>query len=144
MTVNTNHARNENVKNELQRIEDGGFCPFCSREYLENEHPNPILEETKHWIVTENRWPYDGAKVHLLFINTEHLIDVSELSQEAWVDLSQLLDKYKKHFRVLGGTLMLRHGDTRYTGATVEHLHAQFICGDPDDPEAQAVLARVG
>jgi len=141
-TVNTENARDGEQVNELKKIEKEGFCPFCQRNYLEKEHPHPIFLETKYWLATKNRWPYENARVHLLLIYKDHITSLEEMSAEAWQELHGLIVQLKKEKDIPGGAFLMRFGDSRYTGATVSHLHAQIISGNPDS--GKKVFARVG
>jgi diadenosine tetraphosphate (Ap4A) HIT family hydrolase len=46
--------------------------------------------------------------------------------------------------RITGGTLMIRSGETRFTGATVNHLHAHLIVGGPREEGNQPITAVLG
>lgn len=140
--VNIENARNPDQIEALKKIQEGSFCPFCSQEYMAKEHGKPILVDGKYWFATENRWPYKGARVHLLLVHKEHITNVSELSKEAWGELLLIVKELKGKVDVPGGTLLMRFGDTKYTGGTVAHLHAQLISGNKDSSEP--VLVRVG
>lgn len=141
--VNLNNARTAEQQKALKQIEDGDFCPFCQRDYIEKEHKKPILKETNSWLATENRWPYEGASAHLLFIHKKHITSIEDMGNEAWLELKELLTSLKKEGIIpQGATLVMRFGDHRYTGGTVTHLHAQVISGSPDG--GGPVLARVG
>lgn len=142
--VNTNNARLEDQKNALDKIRDGNFCPFCSREYMETEHPHPIILENDHWFATKNRWQYEGAKVHLLLVyKGDHITHTKELSDKAWTSLREITNRLCDQFSIPGGTFIMRFGDSQYTGATVTHLHAQIVSG-PGESGADPILVRVG
>lgn len=129
--------------NVIDEIKKEGICPFCP-ENLARFHKRPTHRETVHWILTENMYPYDGAKHHLLLIHKAHITSIQEMSKEAWSELKELIEFTEKKFSIPGDSFLLRQGDTRYTGASVSHLHAQIISPDPDDPNYKAVIARVG
>lgn len=140
--VDTKNARTAEQATELQRIAKGNFCPFCSADYLEHEHGKPILKQGKHWLATENRWPYKGSKHHLLFIHRTHFVSIQDLGPHDWDELRTMVNELVQELKIPGATLMMRFGDSRYTGGTVTHLHAQLVSGDPDTGEP--VLVRVG
>jgi len=141
-TVNIKNARSEDQANALKAIEKGKFCPFCRPDYIKNEHKKPILHEGKFWLATENRWPYEGAEHHLLFIHKEHIEHISSVTSESWAELKAIVSKMTKDLKMAGATFMLRFGDSSRTGGTVTHLHAQLVSGDPKNKKP--VLARVG
>ena len=140
--VNINHSRSKDQTKALNEIQKKVFCPFCDKNYLNNEHKKPIIKEGSFWLITENRWVYEGAKFHFLFIHKKHLIDFSEITTEAWKELKVLTNFISEKYKIKGATLILRHGDTSYNGATVAHLHAQLISGDPE--KEKPVITRVG
>ncbi|MES2471164.1 MAG: HIT domain-containing protein [Patescibacteria group bacterium] len=148
--VNLNNARpGTKYEETINKIKQDGVCPFCP-EQLENYHKNPILKETKFWKVTDNMYPYKPTKHHILLIHKDHIKHESELSKEAWLELKDLMDEVCKERNITGGALMMRFGDTQYTGASVSHLHAHIIQSDPSDPdytkkkEWSGLVARVG
>jgi len=141
--VNEEYARSKDQLEALRKINHGDFCPFCSRRYMETEHPNPIFAETDHWFATDNRWKYEGAVEHILLIHKDHIESLSEMSSESWLDLKKIFNRVVEERKIPGATLVMRQGDGLYTGATVTHLHAQIISG-PGNPDGKPVLARVG
>ena len=127
----------------LEAITAGGFCPFCE-EHLFKHHQRPLLFKTEHWLVTENAWPYKGLRHHFLFIVRKHLERTENLSPAMWTDLQRSYQIFVKRYRLKGATLMVRSGDTRITGATVNHLHAQVIVGSPRTKMTKPIKALVG
>jgi len=136
-------ARSDEVKEELLRIQEKGFCPFCSRDYLENEHPKQILKETDNWLVTENRWVYKNSKTHLLFIHKRHLTNLSELPNDELLELFDLIREIEEENNIPGATLVWRHGECMATGGTLYHLHAQLVSGDISVPDREPAITRI-
>lgn len=139
--MNIENARKPLQVENMKKIAAEGFCPFCP-EHMQKYHEPPILKTGEHWYVTPNMYPYDNTIHHFLFITNEHLTDTKELSQAAWAELQEHITWLSKEYDIDGGTFLMRAGDMERNGATVLHLHAQFIVGkgDKDNP----VLARVG
>jgi len=140
--VDAGNARSEEQAKELKRIAESGKCPFCSQHYLEHEHGKPILKRGEHWLVTENRWPYKGALHQILFIHNKHLTLPAELGTEDWAELLKFVNEITAERGILGGTFMMRYGDSRFTGGTVTHLHAQLVSGSGQ--KGEEVITRVG
>ncbi len=130
-------------ENVISKIRKDGVCPFCP-EQLANYHTNPILRETRHWKATDNMYPYKAARHHVLFIYNKHITHVSEMEDEAWAELFGLYKEEIARRNIEGGTLLFRFGDTRYTGASVGHLHAHLIQSNPDDPEYKTIKQFTG
>lgn len=128
----------------MQRIIDDGVCPFCA-EYFRKYHPKPVLKETDFWFFTENMSPYAGTKFHFILVyKPAHITKPSELAPEALADLFALVDWAIAEYKIPGGSFFMRFGDTKYTGSSVEHLHAHLLMGDADDPSHQSVKVKLG
>ncbi len=133
----------DTYKKVIEQIQNDKVCPFCP-DQLEKYHKNPIIKKSEYWTLTTNMYPYKNAKFHFLLILKSHKNNTRELSKEEWAELhthtNWLVDEYKLY----GGTLMMRCGDTSHTGASVTHLHAHFVSPDFDNPEREPIMARLG
>ena len=112
----------------LHEIIAAGFCPFCEEHFFKH-HRKPIDVVTKHWLVTENMWPYKGSRFHFLFIARKHVERTEDLSPAAWTDLQTQYQKLVATHKIKGATLFIRLGETEMTGASVNHLHAHLVSG---------------
>lgn len=133
----------EDYTKTLEEIIAGGFCPFCE-EHLFKHHRKPVLYENKHWLVTENSWPYMGSRFHFLFITKTHVETIEEALPAVWNDFWKLHRKIVEENKISGATLMIRSGDTKLTGASVNHLHAHLVMGGPRTENAKPIKALVG
>jgi len=138
--TNKDNARHDEQKDVLDNLQGRGICNFCQGENFLEGHTSPVLMETKHWVATKNRWTYEGATNHLLVIHKEHITNITEINSGAWKDLQKITLKLVREFNIEGGTFLLRFGDMRLNGSTVQHLHAQIVSGDGISP----VLTRIG
>jgi len=136
---NARHNKYQQVIEEIQRQNE---CPFCP-ENLSKYHKKPILIDSASWLVTKNMYPYAGSKNHLLIIHKKHLDNLADVTEAGWKDLKRVIELSASKLKIKGATLILRFGDTNYTGASVSHLHAQLVSGS-DKPENPPILARVG
>ncbi len=141
--VNLAHAREIHQKQTMERIVRDGVCPFC-REHLETYHTKPILAEDEHWVLTENFAPYKGARHHFLLVAKHHCIGFWELTNEAKLAFFLMLDKAREIAQATGGALIMRWGDTDYTGASVSHLHAQLVIGVSRNEGNVPILTSLG
>lgn len=125
--VDKHYARTADYRKDLEEIEAAGVCPFCPENF--NWHPNPVLETHGDWLITEIREKYPNAERHFLLICKRHLTHVVEMLQQDWHDIDALLlfATAKYGLASKGGAITMRFGDTRYTGATVQHLHMHLI-----------------
>jgi ATP adenylyltransferase len=126
----------------IKQIMRDGVCPFCP-EHLAKYHQNPTLKEGRYWLLTKNMYPYIGAAHHYLLIHKKHIQGFDELTDAAWSELKEVTSWVLKERKIKGGALLMRFGDTKHTGASVTHLHAQLVSGT-GDKDADPVLARVG
>lgn len=142
--LNMRHARTPEQIALMQRIIDDGVCPFC-KEHFATYHPKPILKETEYWFVTENISPYAGTKYHFIFVyKPSHITHVRELPADAAAELLALIAEMAESHSMPGASFFVRFGETRYTGSSVEHLHAQFLMGDSDAPGHEPVRVKLG
>jgi diadenosine tetraphosphate (Ap4A) HIT family hydrolase len=143
--VNRNNARPGIYKKVIKKIAGEKICPFCP-QHLSNIHPHP-LDVRKNWIITNNAYPYLPKKHHVLLIYKKHIENIGDLDLGAWKELHSILKELKKKRKIKGGTFMLRFGDTKYTGATVTHIHAHLFQSNPDNStynRRKGVLTRIG
>lgn len=144
--VNLSNAKRGNeYEKVIEEIQKHAVCPFCP-ENISKYHKNPIEKRT-HWLVTNNMYPYKPVNHHILLIHAKHIEHISEITPEAWVELKTILDETTEKKPITGGSLMLRFGNTNFTGASVTHLHAHIIQSNPDDKEydkAKGLMVRLG
>jgi diadenosine tetraphosphate (Ap4A) HIT family hydrolase len=140
---NTAHRPTGIYSGVIDQIKKDGVCPFCP-ESLAKYHKNPIIKEGKFWLLTNNMYPYEGAKYHALLIHKVHITTFAEISKEAWEELNEFINYFTGEHAIPGGTFIVRFGDTRYTGASVVHLHANLISPDGEDKDRKPIIARIG
>lgn len=142
--LNHKNARTEEQKNLMARIETDGVCPFCA-EHFTTYHPKPILKETDFWFVTENMSPYEGTKLHFIFVyKPSHISTLDQISPEAGADLVTLLAWVTQTYSIEGGSFFMRFGNTQFNGSSVEHLHAQLITGTTQSEDNEAIRVKLG
>jgi len=141
--VDLNNARLDEQREVMQDIVNNDHCPFC-QENLRRYHKEPILRDGKFWIVTPNQWPYDHTKIHLLAIYKTHATTLQELDPEAGAELLQLFSEIAEEYKVPGGAIGMRFGDTQHSAGTVNHIHAQFITPDLEKPDFESIRFKIG
>jgi ATP adenylyltransferase len=129
------HARTPEQLAEMRQLDAAGICLFCP-EHLASHPRQQVLASTRHWTVTANEFPYEGTSLHLLLVPHQHAASLLDLPEEVradfWAALAAVVDKYQLSYYGLG----VRNGDCRFTGATIEHVHAHVLVasgadGDP-------------
>lgn len=141
--VNLENARFSEQRAIMEELSKAGLCPFCP-EQIQKIETEPVLKSGALWQVRKNRWPYQGAKTHLLLILNRHAEKLTELSGKEWLELLNLTQWIEKTYEIKGGALGLRFGDAKLNGATIAHLHLHFIAADPGAPDYQKVRFAMG
>lgn len=131
----TDNYRTEEQLAEMRRLEAAGICLFCP-ESLRSHARQGVLFETGQWAVTVNAFPYKGTRLHLLVVPHQHVNDMLDLDEETladfWIALKMIRERYDLDYYGLG----VRNGNCSFTGATIAHVHAHVLVGDPSlDPE---------
>ena len=123
------NTRDPDQKKVMEELESAGICHFC--EGFASRHAKPILFENKHWYTAEVTWPYTGSIHHCLIAVKRHVARTTELTGEEWLGMFEVIQWLDGHFKTPGFSLFSRNGDTKYTGATIVHLHFHFLVGGP-------------
>ena len=134
------NARSKDQYDEMVRLEAEGVCIFCP-EHVEAPGGKEVFLENRLWWLMKNDYPYPGTLQHMLLVPKDHvasLTEISEASQRAYWDILQkTAKKYGSEYFVLAS----RNGNPRGTGATIVHLHMQFIVADPNSDVPVAIYA---
>lgn len=140
--INRKHAKSDEYGQVLDEIIETGQCPFCP-EYFKY-HKKPVLKERGNWLITESSWPYPGSEYHYLIVSKVHKETINDLTSEDLVSVHGLSQWISKEKKIPGGALIIRIGDTEYTGATVAHLHFHLISPGKKDGKVQVVNFPIG
>ena len=121
------NARGEEQLAEMRRLDAAGICLFCPGNL---EDVQEVLHRTAHWAVTPNRFPYDGARLHLMLVPSAHVTDMVDLPLDAQADFFAALAWVRGEYDLSYYALGVRCGDLPVTGSTIKHLHAHLVVGD--------------
>ncbi len=141
--VNLKHARTEEQVKVMTQIQKDGVCPFCLEHFLKY-HPKPIIDQNGFWLVTENMSPYEGSVHHFLFVCKRHFTMPNEMTSAERIALFDLVGLMIEKNKILGGSILIRFGDTRFTGASVDHFHAHLVVGDTNDEDRESLKTKIG
>lgn len=133
----------ENYSKAIEQIIKDGKCPFCKTNLL-TYHREPILFDDGNWMATRNSYPYEGASLHFLLISRAHRTHIETLTAGEKVAFFEAYNKLSHQFEFFGASILFRSGDTRYTGASVGHLHAHVIVGSMRVDESRPITGLVG
>lgn len=139
------NAREGAQKQAMEQMLQVGECPFCA-ENLAKYHKVSNLKDGRYWLLTTNQWPYKNTKLHFLFILKYHAETLAELDPAAMTELGEMSQWLEQEYNIEGGGVIMRFGDTQFSGGTIPHLHAQLMVPDVDSPdfENHPVRARFG
>lgn len=128
----------------LETIQETGKCPFCPENFL--YHKNPVLKKNGGWIITQSSWPYPNSKYHFLLIPEKHKEELGEFDSSDLGAILKLANWVIEKYKIKGGGLSLRFGDSLYTGASVCHLHFHLLVPkiDKKRKKVKAVYFGIG
>ena len=144
--VNLNNARYDDQRRLMEKIHQEGFCPFCL-EHEAKAELGSLIKKATHWTMRKNRWPYENTREHLLIIHNTHVERLNDLTTKAWAELLELVKWAEQEYKIEGGAVGMRFGDTTKNGATVDHIHVHVFVTDitnKKDPKYKPVRFRVG
>jgi diadenosine tetraphosphate (Ap4A) HIT family hydrolase len=127
--VELENARNSEQLETMKKILARGECPFC-QENITKSMVMPPLFEDEYWYVNENQWPYDNTKHQFLLMYKSHAERLGDITPQAGIALIKNLQRLETEYGVNSGALFLRFGDPKFNGASVRHLHFQFLVPD--------------
>jgi diadenosine tetraphosphate (Ap4A) HIT family hydrolase len=73
-----------------------------------------------------------------------HIENAADVKPEVWKSLGAAYKRLTKEYKLSGATLFMRSGNTKITGASVQHLHAQVIVGSVRKTDSKPIAATVG
>ena len=138
--INQRFAKSKMYSRVLKEAIGEKVCPLCHMRW----HTNPILKRDNGWMITENFQPYKNAQHHFVIISKKHRENFSELTSSDWQAIRNLAVWALRKFKIRGGGLAMRFGDTEHTGATVSHLHAHLIVPKIQNGKAKPVWFPFG
>lgn len=112
----------------MRRLAAEGVCLFCPDGRSSHPWQQPLLA-TEHWTVSPNEFPYPGTRLHLLLVPHLHASDLLDLPDEVRADFWTALAQVRREHGLTHYGLGVRNGDCRFTGATIDHVHAHVLVG---------------
>ena len=140
--VNPDYAKGKHYQRAMKEIVLAAVCPLCPKTM--RWHTKPILRRHSGWLITENFSPYKNTRHHLILVREKHAEHFAQLTATDWASIATLVRWALVRFRIRGGAVALRFGDTTYTGATVAHLHLHLIVPKVKKGKASPVYFPIG
>ena len=123
--VNIKNARQGEYRKVIEEIAKTGKCPFCKENF--KYHKKPIYKRKGGWFLTNNSWPYKNTNYHLIILGDKHKENFSEITKKDLESVAYLINWAIKKWKIKGGGITMRFGETDYTGASVNHIHFHII-----------------
>ncbi len=124
--VDINNTRGEEMRKKWERIIKDSVDPF-DPVHVEKYIGGEILQQGDHWYVFKNDHPYADVKHQLVIVTNEFYVTDEDLPSEVWLELQTVKRILCAKYNITGGGLIMRFGDTSFSGGSVTHLHAQLI-----------------
>ena len=138
--VNVKNARTGEYEQVIKEIATTGKCPFCKENF--KYHKKPTYKRKGKWFLTNNSWPYKNTKNHLIILGDKHKENFSELTSSDLESIRYLANWAIKNWKIKGGAIAMRFGDTDYTGASVSHVHFHIISPEIDKKTKRAKVVN--
>lgn len=94
-------------------------CIFC--KIVKGEIQTDFLKETDNFVVFKDIHP--SAPIHLLIVPKRHILDVTECSDEEWMEVRNIAVTLSKEQNTTGFRISTNAGEA----AAVKHWHVHFL-----------------
>lgn len=135
-------SRSAEQTQKMLEIENLGICPFCP-DWLEWYHDNPIMYESKHWVVTRNDNPYSGTVLDLLIISKHHCTHFRQMPEEAQAEFGQVVTWVENNCGYDFFGFGMRVGAIEKVAGSINHLHGHFKVGDIENPSHKPITFKM-
>lgn len=112
----------------LKRAKKPDVCVFCDIREVGVSVESLMLYRTQHSMVVLNKYPYNSG--HTLVLPMRHEGNLTQLSQEEYLDLTQVLrltfEILEKEYKCAGLNVGMNHGNIAGAGIP-EHLHWHLV-----------------
>ena len=121
-------ARARKYKQYCNAVADAlaGKCPFCKPD----PERNPVIAETDDWMVWNCNPPEKNTKHHFLIVSKRHVMSMSHLTRDEWLELLSLMNQIKEKNGITSNGILIRDGDATLSAGTIQHLHVHMMVPD--------------
>jgi dihydrofolate reductase len=127
MIVDPRNGRGSDYQKELLAIQRSRLCPFCPGGKTLTAGTDPVIAENDKWVAINSHTPIENTAFHWVIFPKRHMTELKEITGDDWEAYLEIVELLKKRHGVIGGAPNIREGDTEITGATVRHLHFNYI-----------------
>jgi ATP adenylyltransferase len=131
---NLDAARSAEQRRYMEELEAAGVCVFCP-EHVHEHHREPVEHSGRHWYVTKNDYPYEGAAAHYLIVANAHVRSFEELPDDAGTELWTIKRMLTEQLEPVAIATVERSGNMLYNGGSVAHLHVHLVALE-EEPRA--------
>ena len=137
------NARSDRLRQRMIEHEKHGRCHFCPEGF--KSHTNPVIYQNEHWFIAGNDDPYPGSIHHYLIVSKRHTTQVVYLTDQEILAQAEAVAWLVKHLEADAYTILVRSGNMKKTGATLDHLHFHFVSGvEKTGPEHEMIFGPLG
>ena len=142
-SYNLSESRNDDQLQRMKELTERNVCFLCI-EHVQSETSSPVLFESEHWYIKYNDYPYVGTKTHFMLVPKQHFTRFDELNIETKNTFTEVIDvAVQLADNPIAYSISIRNGAMELTGATVEHLHVQFMVPDPEYDKAPSTKVKL-
>lgn len=120
--IDPNNIRSQEQLDIMLNLESQNLDPL-DPEIINQE----IILYSKYWYVSLNKFPYEGVQYQFLIAAIEPIYKIEDMPKEMLIDLKDMWLKLINNYKIPGGALCFRFGNTTYSGATLTRLHCHLI-----------------
>ena len=141
---NIENARSQQQKEDMEKLAEANACLFC-KEGLTLTNKRVLFKGT-HLYITPNDFPYKGVVHHVMVVPKRHIITPEEMTSEEYEELfTVMLPWLRENLKMDGCSGLFRFGNTKRTGATINHFHIHFISGaEKESKDHEPIMTLVG
>lgn len=143
MSTDVSNARDPEQIRRMNILREKGLCYFCRQGSEEDKTLPKVWLEGRRWYLMENDFPLEGSVHHYLLIPKRHISLTHELTDMERREQANLELTLQTMLCVTGYSMFVRSGDTRFTGATLTHLHYHFLVGGVKPNDGPTDLSTV-
>lgn len=126
---NIGNARTAEQQAHMEKTVGQGKCPFCVGDGFDSSL-NKIVIEGTYWRAWVNPFSYPHHSIHITVATRGHTEKIQDITPDAWREWGQINQYLIAKYDPPGGGIVMRFGDNRYNGGTLNHVHSHIQVPD--------------